>query len=115
MAILDNNRDFQFPKGKKTMKKIKDFLDKKVDEKYYYTSDEYFENENEYIFTNKKRKDINYIIDKQKALDGGRCGMDTNSKFYQSKRVFSENGFISTITASNTADNGKVLVESGVR
>lgn len=114
IAILGKHDKFSFPVGHPTNIKFKDFLDKNVDEKYYYTDSNFQKEGNKYILKNKKRKDINYVIDIEKLLNGGVCGIDTHSKFHQSQRLFSENGYAPTITASNTADNAKVVVESEV-
>ena len=114
MAILGKHNKFVFPIGNPTNKKIKDFLDKNVEEKYYYTDDTFQKDGNKCVLKSKKRNDINYVIDIEKLLSGGVCGVDTHSKFHQSQRLFSENGYAPTITASNTADNAKVVVESEV-
>lgn len=115
VAILGEHEKFCFPIGHPTNKKFKDILDKNVDEKYYYTDNTFQKDGNQYILKNKKRDDINYIIDIEKLVTGGVCGIDTHSKFHQSQRLFSENGYAPTITASNTTDNAKVIVESEVR
>jgi len=39
------------------------------------------------------------------------CGKDKKCKFAQSSRVFSQNGYAPTLTANNTSDNFKILVE----
>lgn len=113
-AILGEHKEFYFPIGYPTNKRLKDILDKNVDEKYYYTDDSFQKNKNQYTLKNKSREDIKYIIDIEKLLNGGVCGIDNHSKFHQSQRLFSENGYAPTITASNTADNAKVVVESEV-
>lgn len=41
--------------------------------------------------------------------------MDKHSKFNQSSRIFSNLGNAPTITACNTAENIKIVVESGMR
>lgn len=115
VAILGEHEKFCFPIGHPTNKKFKDILDKNVDEKYYYTDNTFQKDGNQYILKNKKRDDINYIIDIEKLVNGGVCGIDTHSKFHQSQRLFSENGYAPTITVSNTTDNAKVIVESEVR
>lgn len=114
VAILGKHNEFVFPIGNPTNKKIKDILEAQVDEKYYYTNDIFKKDGNKCVLKNKKRNDINYVIDIEKLLIGGVCGVDTHSKFHQSQRLFSENGYAPTITASNTVDNAKVVVESEV-
>lgn len=112
VAILDKNKEFKFPVGKATSKKVKDFLDLKVDDKYYYTSSKYIKNGNKLIFTNLKNSNIKYELDIDKLFGYGVCGNDMYSKFEQSRRIFTENGYSPTITACNTGDNAKVVVES---
>ena len=112
VAILDKNKEFKFPVGKATSKKVKDFLDLKVDDKYYYTSSKYIKNGNKLIFTNLKNSNIKYELDIDKLFGYGVCGNDMHSKFEQSRRIFTENGYSPTITACNTGDNAKVVEES---
>lgn len=47
----------------------------------------------------------------KKYNEGGVCGKDKSCKFAQSSRVFSQNGYAPTLTANNTSDNCKILVE----
>lgn len=115
VAILEANKKFEFPTGTPTDKKIKDFLDKNVENKYYYTDSNYCKiNNNEIVLSNKNRKEITYNINVDKLLVGGICGIDNHSKFHQSQRLYSENGYAPTITASNTYNNAKVVVESEI-
>lgn len=116
IAILDKNKEFVFPEGKKTSLIMKDFLDEKVEEKYYLSnSNHYIINEKLIEFDSIKNNAKKYEIDLNKVYIGGKCGVDKNCKFHQSSRVFSELGFAPTLTASNTADNCKILVESEVK
>lgn len=111
VALLNKSEKFKFPDKIKLEINLKDILEINVDEKYYLTNNEYEVNENKRIFKNKKREDINYEIDISKFNSGGVCGIDKHSNFAQSARLFSENGLAPTITASNTADNTKIVVE----
>ena len=111
IAILNGNKNFSFPLPLKNNLVFKDFLDKEVDEKYYLTTNEYYEKENKNIvFYNKKKKDITYEIDLDKYKKGGICGIDKNCKFAISSRVFSPLGNAPTLTANNTATNTKIVV-----
>lgn len=111
IAILDNNKKIEFPKEIENQIILRDFLDSVVDEKYYLTNEEYIEKDNKLIFKNKNRDDIFYEVDKDKYLSGGLCGKDKHCKFEQSSRLFSELGYSPTITATNTAENCKIVVE----
>lgn len=111
VAILNNEKKFEFPQPINQKYTLQDFLDKNVDEEYYLTNNDYMEIGNKRIFKNIKRNDIVYEVDINKYLSGGICGIDKHTKFKTSARLFSENGNISTLTACNTADNSKVVVE----
>ena len=112
IAILNNCKEFEFPKPIESTLKFKDLLDKDVEEKYYLTSNEYqIIDKNKIIFRNKKREDIIYEVDLDKYEQGGRCGIDKHTKFAISSRIFSENGYAPTLTANNTSENVKVLVK----
>ena len=112
VAILDNKKVFTFDEGNGCRKKIIDFLDKNVDEKYYLTTGDFKKiAENKIIFTKKNDATREYEIDLNKYKIGGVCGKDKKCKFAQSSRVFSQNGYAPTLTANNTSDNFKILVE----
>lgn len=112
IAILNKSQNFIFPIGESTNLIMKDFLEKEVEEKYYLTDYQHFErNQNVVIFNNKKNKEIKYAVDLNKFYRGGKCGEDMHCKFHQSARVFSQLGFVPTLTASNTVDNCKIVVD----
>ena len=113
VAILDKNTDFRFPEKIKSNVILKDLLKKEVGEKYYLTNYDYLERDNKRIFKNKNRNDIEYEVDMNKCSLGGVCGIDKHSKFAISSRLFSIWGNSPTLTASNTPENCKIIVESG--
>ena len=114
IAILNGKKDFKFPEPIGTSSILKDYLDKTVDEKYYMTTNEYKQiDENKIQFTKKDREDIVYEVDLDKYKKGGVCGKDKHCKFEISSRLFSELGNAPTLTANNTSDNSKVVVEGG--
>lgn len=115
VAILNNETTFNFPKPIESDIVLKDLLEKEVAEKYYLSNDQYIEkNDNKRIFNKIGKEDIEYEIDMYKFLKGVVCGVDKHCKFAQSSRIFSLYGNAPTITASNTADNCKIVVESEV-
>lgn len=114
IAILDDNKKFKFPEKIDSNLKLKDLLESDVEDKYYLTNSDYINLDNKLIFKNKNREDIEYEIDSDKVLKGGICGIDKHSKFAISSRVFSIYGNAPTLTACNTADNSKIVVESEV-
>jgi len=112
IAILNNEKEYSFPKPIGCKRVFKDFLDDDVDEKYYLTTNEYqYIGNNKIQFKKKNREDIIYEIDLDKYKQGGVCGVDKHCKFAISSRVFSELGYAPTLTANNTADNAKVLIK----
>ena len=108
VAILDNNKEFRFPE------KIESdvILENSVNDKYYLTNSNYVEKDNKRIFKHKNRDDIEYEVDMDKYFTGGVCGIDKHTKFAISSRLFSIYGNSPTLTASNTADNSKIIIES---
>ena len=110
VAILDKNHKFEFPKPINNNLRMNDFLDKKVDEKYYLTNKEIKMINNKLFFKNKNSDDIRYEVDLDKYKRGGICGTDNCCKFHQSSRLFSELGYAPTLMANNTAYNCKIVV-----
>lgn len=114
VAILDNQKQFKFPDKIESDVILKNFLEEFVEEKYYLTNSSYIEKNSKRVFKHKNRDDIEYEIDMDKYLIGGVCGIDKHTKFAISSRLFSIYGNSPTLTASNTADNSKIVVESEV-
>ena len=114
VAILNNKQEFKFPDKIKSDIILKDLLEKDVSEDFYLTNSDYIEKDNKRIYKNKNRKDIEYEIDMNKCYSGGVCGIDKHTKFAISSRLFSIYGNAPTLTASNTTDNCKIIVESEV-
>lgn len=114
VAILDNQKQFKFPDKIESDVILNNFLEEFVEEKYYLTNSSYIEKNNKRVFKHKNRDDIEYEIDMDKYLIGGVCGIDKHTKFAISSRLFSIYGNSPTLTASNTADNSKIVVESEV-
>lgn len=115
IAILNNHKKFKFPSAIKNDLTMKDYLEKDVAEKYYLTNENFDElPNNKRLFHKINRDDIEYEIDMEKYKLGGCCGKDKKCKFAISSRVFSSLGNAPTLTANNTADNCKIVVESGV-
>lgn len=112
VAILDNQKQFKFPNKIESDVILKNFLEEFVEEKYYLTNSDYIEKDNKRVFKHKNRNDIEYEVDMDKYLIGGVCGIDKHTKFAISSRLFSIYGNSPTLTASNTADNSKIVVES---
>lgn len=112
VAILDNNKEFRFPEKIESDVSLENLLEESVNEKYYLTNSNYVEKDNKRIFKHKNRDDIEYEVDMDKYFIGGVCGIDKHTKFAISSRLFSIYGNSPTLTASNTADNSKIVIES---
>ena len=110
-AILDKNKEFSFIEGTECAKTLLDYLERDVDEKYYLTTIKYKIVNNKIISNKKNNPNREYEVDLKKYNTGGVCVKDKSCKFAQSSRVFSQNGYAPTLTANNTSDNCKILVE----
>ena len=112
VALLDQNEDFCFPNGNKNNLRLVDMLEKYIDEEYYLTNNEYqVLDDNTILFKDKKRYNAEYEIYLDKYYKGGICGEDKHSKFHQSSRIYSQYGYSPTLTANNTTNNAKIIVE----
>lgn len=113
VAILNNEKQFNFPKKVESDVILKDLLEECVDEKYYLTNSDYIKKDNIRIFKHKTKSNIEYEVDMNKYFNGGICGIDKHTNFAISSRLFSIYGNSPTLTACNTTDNSKIVVESG--
>ena len=113
VAILNSDVKYIFPRGNKTILKLKDFIENEVDEKYYLSDSNYMKIKDNIIYLKNKKSDNIYEINIDKYYNGNCCGIDKNCKFHQSSRVYSELGYAPTLTASNTGENLKILVKEG--
>ena len=113
IAFLDKNIEYTFPEKIESNIRFKDILEDNVSDEYYLTNNEYeIMNDNTILFRHKNREDISYEVYLDKYKTGGVCGKDLHTKFHQSSRVFSPNGYAPTMTANNTSDNAKIVVEN---
>lgn len=111
VAILDKEEKFSFIEGEGCPETLLDYLERDVDEKYYLTTNKYKVVNNKFIFNKKNNSDREYEVNLKKYNEGGVCGKDKSCEFAQPLRVFSQNGYAPTLTANNTSDNCKILVE----
>lgn len=114
IAILNNYKEFSFPTAVYKKVCLNDLLKKNVDEKYYLITSSYVNDDSgKRIFSNIKNSNIKYIVNYKKYLKGGVCGYNPTDSFNQTSRLFSSLGLTPTITASNTANNCKIVIEEG--
>ena len=112
VAILNDCKRFIFPKEMTNKQCLKKKIEKTVDEKYYLTDFSFIIDEKgNRIFSDIKNNNIKYKVNYSKYLNGGVCGKNLNDNFNQSSRLFSSMGMAPTLTASNTANNCKIVVE----
>lgn len=112
VVILNSEKQFDFPKKIESDVVLKDLWEEYVDEKYYLTNSDYIKKNNIRIFKHKAKPNIEYEVDMNKYFNGGICGKDKHTKFAISSRLFSIYGNSPTLTASNTSDNSKIVIES---
>lgn len=122
LVAVKGNYLYNFPKKIKLNLKIKDILENEIDqnlvlsEKVYFNLDNFIKNKDctkdyQLICKNLKDKRRRYVIDLYRFIDGkNKCGRDTSSKFNQSSRLWSMNGYSPTLTANSTEDNSKMII-----
>ena len=63
------------------------------------------------ICKNLKDKRKRYVINLYRFVDGkNHCGRDTSSKYNQTARLWSMNGYCPTLTANSTEDTSKMII-----
>lgn len=113
---------YHFPEKIKLKLKLKDLLEKDIDpnlvlsEKVKFDLEKFVKNKNysknsKLICNNLKDKRKKYIINLYRFVDGkNHCGRDTSSKYNQTARLWSMNGYCPTLTANSTEDTSKMII-----
>lgn len=113
---------YHFPEKIKLKLKLKDLLEKDIDpnlilsEKVKFDLEKFVKNKNysknsKLICQNLKDKRKKYIINLYRFVDGkNHCGRDTSSKYNQTARLWSMNGYCPTLTANSTEDTSKMII-----
>ena len=113
---------YHFPEKIKLKLRLKDLLEKDIDpnlvlsEKVKFDLDKFVKNKNysknsKLICQNLKDKRKKYIINLYRFVDGkNHCGRDTSSKYNQTARLWSMNGYCPTLTANSTEDTSKMII-----
>ena len=113
---------YHFPDKIKLKLRLKDLLEKDIDpnlvlsEKVYFDLQRFVENKNytknsKLVCKNLKDKRRKYIINLYRFIDGkNHCGRDTSSKYNQTARLWSMNGYCPTLTANSTEDTSKMII-----
>ena len=113
---------YQFPPPFKLKLRLKDLLEKNIDpnlimsEKVYFDLENFVKNKDyskksKIVCKNIKDHRKKYVIDLYRFIDGkNHCGRDTSSKYNQTARLWSMNGYCPTLTASSTEDTSKMII-----
>lgn len=122
LVAIKGNYLYHFPDKIKLKLRLKDLLEKDIDpnlvlsEKVYFDLQRFVENKNytknsKLVCKNLKDKRRKYIINLYKFIDGkNHCGRDTSSKYNQTARLWSMNGYCPTLTANSTEDTSKMII-----
>ena len=113
---------YQFPPKQKLKLRLKDLLEKDIDPNLIlseqvpfdlesFVKNKSFDKNSKLICKNLKDKRKKYIIDLYRFIDGkNHCGRDTSSKYNQTARLWSMNGYCPTLTANSTEDTSKMII-----
>ena len=113
---------YHFPEKIKLKVRLKDLIEKDINkdlilsEKIPFNLQEFVENknytkQNKLLLKNVKDNKLRYEINLYRFIDGKNfCGSDLLSKFTQSSRLWSINGFSPTLTANSTEDMCKMII-----
>lgn len=121
LVAIHGKELYQFPERETLKMKLKDILNYPVDNNYILSNKVYFDvqkfinnkrisDKSKITCTNKKNKNIKYEIDINKFIDGKACcGKDLLSKYNQTARLWSINGYSPTLTANSIVDTCKIV------
>lgn len=113
---------YHFPPKIRLKLRLKDLLEKEIDpklilsEKIPFDLENFVKNRNydknsKLVCKNLKDKRKKYIIDLYRFIEGKNyCGRDTSSRYNQSSRLWSMNGYCPTLTANSTEDTSKMII-----
>ena len=122
LVAIKGNYLYHFPEKIKLKLRLKDLIEKEIDpnlilsEKVPFDLEKFVKNKNynkdsKLICKNLKDKRKRYIINLYRFIDGKNyCGRDTSSKYNQTARLWSINGFCPTLTANSTEDTSKLII-----
>lgn len=122
LVAIKGNYLYYFPEKMKLKLRLKDLLEKEIDpklilsEKVPFDLQKFVENKDynknsKLICKNLKDSKKKYIINLYKFIDGkNHCGRDTSSRYNQTARLWSMNGYCPTLTANSTEDTSKMII-----
>ena len=122
LVAIKGNYLYYFPEKIKLKLRLKDLLEKDIDpnlvlsEKVPFDLQKFVENRNydknsKLICKNLKGRRKRYVINLYRFIDGkNHCGRDTSSRYNQTARLWSMNGYCPTLTANSTEDTSKMII-----
>lgn len=122
LVAIKGNYLYYFPEKIKLKLRLKDLLEKDIDpnlvlsEKVPFDLQKFVENRNydknsKLICKNLKDRRKKYVINLYRFIDGkNHCGRDTSSRYNQTARLWSMNGYCPTLTANSTEDTSKMII-----
>ena len=122
LVAIKGNYLYYFPEKIKLKLRLKDLLEKDIDpnlvlsEKVPFDLQKFVENRNydknsKLICKNLKDRRKRYVINLYRFIDGkNHCGRDTSSRYNQTARLWSMNGYCPTLTANSTEDTSKMII-----
>lgn len=122
LVAIKGNYLYYFPEKIKLKLRLKDLLEKEIDpnlvlsEKVPFDLQKFVENRNydknsKLICKNLKDRRKRYVINLYRFIDGkNHCGRDTSSRYNQTARLWSMNGYCPTLTANSTEDTSKMII-----
>ena len=122
LVAIKGNYLYHFPKKMKLKIRLKDLLEKEIDnnlvlsEKVPFDLERFVKNKNynknsKLICKNLKDRRKRYVINLYRFIDGkNHCGRDTSSNYNQTARLWSMNGYCPTLTANSTEDTSKMII-----
>lgn len=122
LVAIKGNYLYYFPEKIKLKLRLKDLLEKDIEpnlvlsEKVPFDLQKFVENRNydknsKLICKNLKDRRKRYVINLYRFIDGkNHCGRDTSSRYNQTARLWSMNGYCPTLTANSTEDTSKMII-----
>jgi len=122
LVAIKGNYLYHFPEKIKLKLRLKDLIEKEIDpnlilsEKVPFDLEKFVKNKNynknsKLICKNLKDRRKRYVINLYRFIDGkNHCGRDTSSKYNQTARLWSMNGYCPTLTANSTEDTSKMII-----
>lgn len=122
LVAIKGNYLYYFPEKIKLKLRLKDLLEKDIDpnlvlsEKIPFDLQKFVENRNydknsKLVCKNLKDRRKRYVINLYRFIDGkNHCGRDTSSRYNQTARLWSMNGYCPTLTANSTEDTSKMII-----